>query len=280
MAETVLAEYAIPLQMIFLEAVGVDTVRANPRTQRDPIFALQRAYTLGCDGFVQVLQHFRICPDLLPRAQGIQVFKSLCKLHPTKMEVTDFMAALGRCALLIFSGPEWDAQYPTEGQKMRLLLLWMDKNSRLFQGNGRKLCKSVSSPQRLPSTPRGAMDRWRALSHYPRLDMALREVFGFYCTGDADSITSLSFLRFIRDAGLYTDANLRHADIDVIFHQLRGHHSTSPAPKTLHYDDFYAALGVVASRLYTSVGESSQCFLRLVVIARWTALSAFSRDLP
>ncbi|ETV84358.1 hypothetical protein, variant [Aphanomyces astaci] len=265
MAEKVLSSYAMPLQMIFLEAMDVDLVRVNPRTQR-PHYSIEQNHTLTFGGFLQVFKHYHICPDLLSRAQVLTLFKSLDKQHPSKMEVHDFMAALAKCALLVFSSVEWDRQYPTEEQKMRLLLLWMDKNSRLFKGNGSKLCKSVAvvTDSQVGNTPPHQLDRWLSLPHIESLDTALQTAFGYYCADDSNAITSMSFLRFLRDAGLCDNANLRLADIDVIFHQIRSAHRTTPLPQTLCFDEFYAALGVVSSRLYTSTGSSNRCFLELL----------------
>ncbi|KAF0690659.1 Aste57867_17965 [Aphanomyces stellatus] len=268
MAESVLAEYTLPLQMIFLEAIGVATVRANPKVP-DPHYALQHGHALGCPAFLKVLRHFRICPDLLTRAQGLMLFNSI-ETKTTKMEITDFMAALAKAALHVFSGAvraiEWDRQYPHEGQKMRLLLLWMDKNSRLFKANGNKLCRSVAKnpPPQPPSAP---SSRWKSLPHVASLDNALHNVFCFYCTSESEAITSMSFLRFLRDAGLCSDTMLRVADIDVIFHHIRvrhGHQKITPLPQTLRFPEFYEALGVVASRLYTTMGDSNRCFLKLM----------------
>ncbi|ETW00875.1 hypothetical protein H310_07395 [Aphanomyces invadans] len=262
MAASVLTSYAMPLQMIFLEAMDVDVVRANPRTQ-GLHYSTQRNHTLTFAGFLQVLKHYRICPDLLSRAQVLTLFKSLGMHHPSKMEMHDFMSALAKCAILVFSSEEWDRNYPTEEQKMRLLLLWMDKNSRLFKGNGRKLCKSVEgAPAQASLSPAPhSLDRWLTLPHIEQLDTILQAAFGYYCAGDSDAITSMSFLRFLRDVGLRDGVNLRLADIDVIFHQIRGMHRAAPLPQTLCYEEFYAALGMVSSRLYTTTGSSNRCFL-------------------
>jgi hypothetical protein len=83
--------------------------------------------------------------------------------------------ALGHASLLLFTGPEWDRQYPELGQKLQLLLFWMDQASDVFQGNGFDLL------QQLLHNPVSFRDRtagWIHPKRYARLTRTCAQCSG------------------------------------------------------------------------------------------------------
>lgn len=95
---------------------------------------------LGFSEFLKFAKRHNLCPSLLSHIECSDIFHS-CKLEESQPFITyrGFLSVLARCALALFSGPEWEIQYPDSGHKLQLLLFWMDQSSNLFKGNGDSL---------------------------------------------------------------------------------------------------------------------------------------------
>ncbi|OQR98129.1 hypothetical protein THRCLA_06782 [Thraustotheca clavata] len=215
----VLDEYSIPLQMIFLEAIGESQVHANPKSQKRH-YALHTSHVLNFQGFVAFMQRYRIFPDLITRNQMIQMYSSNERYNQKQMEYLDFISTLLKCAKLIFSGREWDDLYPNVNLKMRLLLLWMDECSQIFLKNGSSLCEA----------------RQQATDRVNTAQCVSKSAF-------EERVPSLR----IEIKGM-RNAKLNLVELDIIFQRVRKGQVSSY--QGLTFDSFYTALGLIASRLY------------------------------
>ena len=63
------------------------------------------------------------------------------QIHELSFEF--FLVCLQKCAKALFSGPGWDGSFPTDDDKIRLLLFWMDQPQKLFSGNSGKLLERM-----------------------------------------------------------------------------------------------------------------------------------------
>ncbi|EQC38401.1 hypothetical protein SDRG_04112 [Saprolegnia diclina VS20] len=267
----VLDEYAVALQVIFLDAIGVGTVRVNPRTQ--PRHYAQRAgHRLSVQGFLQLLQRYRICPDLVSRPQVLRLYTPRGRSNQkNEMDYVGFLSALGKAAQLIFSGPEWDGQYPDDNDKVRLLLLWMDENSAVFKNNGQCLCDAKKQRDAVPTNEAVSFtEDMDLLAHVEQLAPELERLFQLYCTRGHSSMSNLSFVHCLRDLGLCEAGNPRHlstVDVDIIFRQMRCAQSsdTGTSSHSVSFAAFHAGLGLVAARLYEHVNPPRCRFLSLAL---------------
>ncbi|OQR98737.1 hypothetical protein ACHHYP_08145 [Achlya hypogyna] len=219
MAE-VLDEYAVALQVIFLDAIGVATVRVNPRTQKRH-YAQQAGLELSFAGYLQVMHKYRICPDLLSRQQVARIYSPHGHERDRRLDYVAFVTALAKTALFIFSGPEWDGQYPDDDHKVRLLLLWMDETSQIFKKNGSRLCQAKRTAA---SDPESFTEQVDYVGRVRQLDLELKHLFLRYCPSGTTAMNNLSFIRCIKDLGLCEEHNphaLSTVDLDILFQQIR-----------------------------------------------------------
>ncbi|KDO27329.1 hypothetical protein SPRG_07576 [Saprolegnia parasitica CBS 223.65] len=269
----VLDEHAVALQVIFLDAIGVGSVRVNPRTQ--PRHYAQRAgHRLSFQGFLQLLHRYRICPDLISRPQVLRLYAPHGPSNKkSEMDYIGFLATLGKAAQLIFSGPEWDDQYPNDNDKVRLLLLWMDENSAVFKNNGRCLCdaKKQRDARGIPTNDAVSFtEDMDLLAHVEQLAPELERLFQLYCTRGHSSMSNLSFVHCLRDLGLCEAGSPRHlstVDMDIIFRQMRCAQSSDmgASSHTVSFAAFHAGLGLVAARVYEHVNPPRCRFLSLAL---------------
>eukprot|EP00947_MAST-08B_sp_MAST-8B-sp1_P003492 g3492.t1 len=107
-------------------------------------------------GLLQLGRDRGLCPGLLSQAEVSEIFNAVlldtmgggggggggggAARSPgggprRSLDFDGFLECLRRCALLLFTGKDWETLYPRVGDKARLLLFWMDQNNQLFVGN-------------------------------------------------------------------------------------------------------------------------------------------------
>ena len=137
-----------------------------------------RAPYIAEQPFIDMARHCNLSPTLLSHSELFEVYKLAYSTdEDCSMGLTfpGFCYALCHCALVVFSGIEWDDVYQTGGAKLRLFLFWIEqgltngKSHRgtsapvKFPGNAGKLMAVLDSPQS------------NILSHYKSLNASEAE---------------------------------------------------------------------------------------------------------
>ena len=121
-----------------------------------------------------------LSPQLLSRAEMMEIYKTTHFDEAEKMQQDvlhrdtkpgakgdcltfyGFVEALRRAAGILFSGSEWDERYPTEADKVRLLLFWIEqgetnegwgggaKEKRAARASEMRIPSSIKPPNKLP----------------------------------------------------------------------------------------------------------------------------------
>jgi hypothetical protein len=116
--------------------------------------------------FVKFMKDFNVIPELASRVEVVEIFRAGRKgtkmldgevvkttmrigehmshgTHEKYCGFGDFLVMLSAASMKIFTGGKWEKRFPRVIDKGRLLLFWMDQESRIFKGNGEALMGKV-----------------------------------------------------------------------------------------------------------------------------------------
>ena len=94
--------------------------------------------------FVDLARHCNLSPTLLSHGELFEIYKVAYSTDDGSsigLTFPGFCYAFCRCALVVFSGPQWDDVYHTSGSKMRLFLFWIEQGI----SSGRARSKTIGS---------------------------------------------------------------------------------------------------------------------------------------
>jgi hypothetical protein len=255
---SVFAQHAHILQSLFDEYADAGS---GPQDRR-----------LGLNQFLNLAVKYNITPALLSRIDTIKLFRSCITSlkaiaqHDT-LSYKDFLNCLARCAYTLFSGPEWNRQFPHPRHKVQLLFFWMDQASKLFKGNSKELIMQAGIPYNQPHV-------FESLPHVASVDSELSLLYNRYCAysnrlnvGKQATMPRTSFMKFVKDCGLI-GPELTPSEVDLVFekvvaaakqHETQGQWNstnftrrpkvTSTVHQRMNYDLFYYALAEIAVRM-------------------------------
>jgi hypothetical protein len=150
------------------------TVDGRPQRAADGRPGSDPHFFLDLHGFLELARDRGMCPGLLSKTEASEVFKAVfldSKGGSLEQEsqtlwgrsvvrrgipFVGFLECLRRCALMLFTGKDWNGLYPNIGDKARLLLFWMDQEGQLFVGNSGVLMNQLKAQPPRGSHRRGA----------------------------------------------------------------------------------------------------------------------------